>query len=591
MGSEHGDRIRAAAMFGVALTVYFPTSSAHLVGGDNAEFVTIFGWGGVAHPSGYPLYSILLRLLSWMPGGAVLGSSRVSAIIGAVSVAALYCACRAWDARPTASLVATAFYALSPLAWRLATQAEVFALHAAFGALILYAAAPHVAIAPGGRVILLAGLAGLALSNNETIVLLAPIGILATTRALLESSRPVRVAAGAVASFCAGLLPYLYCYEVGRAPNGRYVWGDPGTWGGLLRHVTRADFATLSPTDVPRALTNVEFYFEQTVRQGLAWILAAGLFGFWRTFAGAGASEPRGSSNSVPSKRDTLVLFATWVLAGPVFSAFFNVSHEPLGAALVERFRLLPDVVLTIGLAWALDAWRGLRDTRAMPVALAVVAIVTTAAMHSWPLVQAVHTNALELYTENTEKSAPPGAVLLGTGDYRLFSFIYADAMKLRPDVTYIDAHLLGYDWYLGRASRQLGAPIHEPIKGSAQAIEVAEQALSLGRPVLVTDIFTPEIVKIFPSYPLGTLIRLLPRGAALPAPESVESENLDVFAGFERCATVADDDAWARSVLPTYERPWIALSRLFERRRDRARAQANKERAEQWRFSRDESP
>ena len=84
MGSEHGDRIRAAAMFGVALTVYFPTSSAHLVGGDNAEFVTIFGWGGVAHPSGYPLYSILLRLLSWMPGGAVLGSSRVSAIISAL---------------------------------------------------------------------------------------------------------------------------------------------------------------------------------------------------------------------------------------------------------------------------------------------------------------------------------------------------------------------------------------------------------------------------------------------------------------------------------------------------------------------------
>jgi hypothetical protein len=156
----------AAALFAAAFATYFATASAHLVGGDNAEFVTIFANGGVAHPSGYPLYCILLRLCTWMPGGAVLGSSRVSAVLGSLSIAMLYRACRAWGASPGASLIATASCALSPLAWRLATMAEVFALNAFLASLILYFTAPGVTVAPLRRALLLAVLAGLAISSR-----------------------------------------------------------------------------------------------------------------------------------------------------------------------------------------------------------------------------------------------------------------------------------------------------------------------------------------------------------------------------------------------------------------------------------------
>jgi hypothetical protein len=587
---EHRDRIATGALFAASLAVYFTTASAHLVGGDNAEFVTLFAYGGVAHPSGYPLYVILLRLCAWMPGGAVLGSSRVSAVLGALSIAALYRACRAWGASSTPSLVAATLYAVSPLAWRLATQAEVFALHALLASLLLWVAGPAVALAPARRVVLLAGLAGVALSNHETIVLLAPVGIWATTRALVDSPRRLRVGSLAAASFGAGLLPYLYCYAVGRTPNGRYVWGEPGTWAGLLRHVTRVDFGTFSLTagdQAPHGLSNVGLYFEQTAKHALVWPLAIGLLGFWRTHARASTREAKASGR--PSSGDVLALLATWALAGPVFASFLDVEPGVLGATLVERFRLLPEVVFAIAFAWGLDGWRGLRETRALPVALVVVASVATGAVHSWPQVQAEHTNVLELYTENTERSAPPRAVILGTGDYRLFSFIYADATKLRPDVTYVDPHLLGFDWYRARVSHELGAPIPEPAQGDA--IGLADEAFALGRPVLLTDVFLPRIVKVFPSYPLGTLIRLLPRGSALPAPESVEGENLDLYATFERCATVVDDGGWASSVLPTYERPWVALSRLFERRGDEARARANAARAEDWRFLRGDAP
>ncbi len=587
------DRLTAAALFAGALAIYLATSSAHLVGGDNAEFVTIFARGGVAHPPGFPLYCILLRLCAWMPGGPALGSSRVTAVIGAGTIGALYRACRAWGGSSTASIAATSFYALSPLAWRLSTQAEVFALNALFAALLLYFAAPSVALTPARRVLILAALAGLALSNHPTIVLLAPVGLLATVRALRESPRRWHLSALAVITFAVCLLPYLYCYEVGRAPNGRYVWGEPGAVVGLVRHILRADYGTLqlaAGDRAPDVVSNVALSFAQTANHTLVLPLLIGGVGFWRVLARRSRSPGAPTASPLPAKRDVLSLLATWALAGPVFAACFNIAPEGLGATVVERFRLLPEVVFTIAFAWGLDAWRGFRAGRLAAVALAAFAVVGLAAIDSWPQVRAEHTDALELYTANTEKSAPPNAVILGTGDYRLFSFIYADAMKLRPDVTYIDPNLLNYDWYRERAGRLLGAPIPEPVRRSVNTIALVDQAFALGRPVVITDIFVPQIVRVFPSYPLGTVIRLLPRDATLPPPDAVESENLAVFAGFERGAPVAENDAWASAVLPTYQRPWIALSRMFERRRDEARAKVNTERAEEWRFSSEEA-
>ena len=579
------DRRTACGLFAAALAAYFATSSRHLAGGDNAEFVTIFAAGGVAHPSGYPLYCILLRLFAWMPGGPVLGSSRATAVLGALAVVVLYRACLAWGASGTASLVAAASYALSPVAWRLATEAEVFALNALFGSLLLWAAAPRVVMAsavatspgvatsPAVRVVVLAGLAGLALSHHLTIVLLAPIGLFATYHALISSRPPARVAVLAVAAFAAGLLPYLYCYEVGCSPDGRYVWGEPGTWSGLLHHITRADFGSLSLTAderSPERLSNVWTFFAQTANDMLVVPLAFGFFGFWRTCVADASSRGR---------RGAFALFATWVLAGPVFAAFLNVPPDAIGATLWDRFRILPEVVFTIAVAWGLDGWRALREGRALPVGLASVAVATAGALHSWPRVREAHTNALELYTKNTERSVPPRSLILGTGDYRLFSFLYAEAIHLRPDVTYIDPHLLGYDWYRARAARELGASISTP----GDAISLVEQAFSLGRPVLLTDIFDAQLVNVFPTYPIGTLIRLLPRDAMRPSPELVEQENLGVFAAFQRWDPTPRDDEWATAVLPAYQRPWVALARMFEKHRDGARAQANRERAAQW--------
>ena len=42
-----------------ALVLYLWVAPPHIVDGDNAEFSTLGSIGGVAHPSGYPLYLTL----------------------------------------------------------------------------------------------------------------------------------------------------------------------------------------------------------------------------------------------------------------------------------------------------------------------------------------------------------------------------------------------------------------------------------------------------------------------------------------------------------------------------------------------------
>jgi len=87
-----------------ALVVYVALAPPHVVAADNAEFATLGALGGAAHPSGYPLYVLWLRAWSWLPGTSPAHTAAIAtAILGALSIAVLHAACRAWGAPPPRS--------------------------------------------------------------------------------------------------------------------------------------------------------------------------------------------------------------------------------------------------------------------------------------------------------------------------------------------------------------------------------------------------------------------------------------------------------------------------------------------------------
>ena len=114
----------------------------YVVDADNAEFATLGALGGCAHPSGYPLYVLWLRVLSWLPGATPAATAAIAtAILGAAAIVVLHAACRAWGARPAAASLACAVVAGAPLVLALFSEAEVFAGNCLICAAVLWLAA------------------------------------------------------------------------------------------------------------------------------------------------------------------------------------------------------------------------------------------------------------------------------------------------------------------------------------------------------------------------------------------------------------------------------------------------------------------
>src|SRR5205823_6572176 len=79
---------------------------------------------------------------------------------------------------------------------------------------------------------------------------------------------------------------------------------------------------------------------------------------------------------------------------------------------------------------------------------------------------------------------------------------------------------------------------------------------------------------RVFASFPMGTVTRLLPRDAPLPEPVSLMDANTALFATFTLEPTPpATPNTWAGTLMPSYARPWRVLAATFERMGDGERA------------------
>lgn len=565
--SEAATKLRwlAPAIVGAAALVYALTAARHVLGGDNGEFATLFATGGVAHPTGYPLYVLWLRAFAWLPAASPAhGAALATAILGVATIFVLDAACRAHGASRGAAAAVVAAHAFSANMWIASTHAEVFALEALLAAAILWAAATD-RVRGARRAALLAGLAGLGLSNHVSIALLAPIGLYGFVRGARESTRRAGAVALGGLAFVLALAPYAYVVFASRAPGERVVWGAARDLAGLLHHVLRVDYGT----------TTLALGVRQADRLGQELLLARRLV---LALVGlplvALASPLLGPRRRPEGRARRACLLASFLLAGPAFVALFNLSVEGLDRRIVERFHLLPQVVACVLVAPALD--RVARRWLARP--LAAIALAAGAALASFALsieeLRVHHLPDVERYVRDTLGAAPPRAIVLGTGDHRFGGFLYARrALGLRRDVTYVDPRLALAPWYRAQLGAELGLTLVEPRDGSLSTVALASQLLATRRPVLLANAFTDAIPRAFPTYPIGTLERVVGTPAEVPDPPTLERLNRAAFAGMHPSVSPPPQGTWGADLAFAYARPWLALAAAFRARGDEPHA------------------
>jgi len=538
----------------VALAFYGWFACPYIVENDNAEFSALGAVGGIAHPSGYPLYVLWLRAWSWLPASSPAHTAAIAtAILGAAQVLVLHAAARAWGARPLAATLAVGLFATVPLVARYNTVAETFALNQLVVACVLWLAATRGPVRGVWRCALLGLVAGLGLSNHMTFALAAPVGRPGGARGAREAGT-ARALVAVTGSFVLGLTPYLYLFI---APDHALSWRHPETFGDLVDIVLRQQFggpfgfAGLGGRGSPQEQVAAVM---STLARSWVWIgLVIGLVALGRGVA-------RRDEHEGETRIGWVMLATSFLVAGPFLATRFDLPLDMWGRYVVERFHLVPILLLVIPVATGLD-WMGERLMSALPnvriskLSPVIGLVLIVNAIQTLPYLQRFHSPAMENEVRNTLSSLPPNAVVLGRDSELDVRFRYLQpACGEPPDGLHLRGGPMHLDWYRARFARD--GFTFELTPGDLRR-NLANAVIATGRPLFVAaqDAASLEPLQL---YPFGILVRALPANQPFPSVAEVFALNRRLFDGFALdYVRPGPDDEYATWAHLNYARVW----------------------------------
>jgi hypothetical protein len=441
-------RLLPTALGAVATLVYLITRAPGLFYTDTGELAAACATLGVAHPTGYPLFTLLGHAWSMLPWPSVIiGLGILNALVVGVGVTVLAYVVRDVlrrighpDDAPTMfiSLGAAGLAGFSAVAWDVATAFEVYGLHILLLSLTLFCTMRSTLDKERqGAWTLLAGLCfGLMLTNHLSSAFLAP-GLL--TLWVMASDDPrarrtPRAIAYVVLPAVAALALYAYLPL-------RSAQHPPIDWGGTAEsfhhfwyHVRGTQFGVwLFSND--KAMAENWKVFTGHVAGMTLWVgLLPMAIGLWASLTGA---RRVGLGLLVMSVGNLGISLG---YAIPDIDAYFLPSLCVLAVMTAIGARRLADRT----------AWMSY-----VMLALPLIGIGVQYADRD----RSDH-RAVEAYTRWVLENAEPNAVIIShQWDYFCSAFWYLQTVEgVRPDVTLIDKELLRRTWYLPYLQRRYPA-------------------------------------------------------------------------------------------------------------------------------------
>lgn len=395
-----------AGLLGAAGYAVFPTT---VLGGDNAEWVTLSVVGGVAHPPGYPLYSAWLRLAGWLsPRGSA--PPTVAAVATFVTYLAalftLHLAQLRLRVRSEVSLGVVALVGASPLVFSLGTHAEVFAPLLMQAAILLWAAVTQ-------RALVFGLVMGLGAAHHHSLILLGPLVLL-----LLGTRRAwVRLLAGSALGLLGAATAYAWLAGQSELPlTSALIFRRLTSVRDVIQHVMRSDYGSLQ-------------LFSAANQGAGAWVSPlAHLPGLIGSFLDATLVLPLYWLLKVKKGKESLALWLCVLCSGPVFFALFNAPPNEYTSLFTERFVALPLFMSAPLLALGAQATVEAKHERRLPqqslsnLALLVLVLQLARAV---PQARSHHQDDTEAVARHMLHSLPENAVAIARGDQHVFGIYY----------------------------------------------------------------------------------------------------------------------------------------------------------------------
>lgn len=482
----------AAGVSAAAFIVYLLTLHPSVDFIDAGELATVAVTLGIAHPTGYPTFTIAAWIWSHLPiGDEIYRLNIFSALLCAAGAGVWYLILRMLfslprgarknmpakgapkgrqkqaketESAPAADPLTPLFSAFGALAiafgetyWSTALSIEVYSLHCFFLAVVLYYFLRALLFPPEAEGsawrrerhwLLFAFFLGLSFTNHLTTILLAPACIYYffarmgaggkgekgsgmkshSFLAGLARRESWRKIAIAVPPFAAGLLPYIYL-PIRSASQPALNWGFPATWERFIWHVSGKQYRVWIFSSTEAAGKQLSFFLRTFPAEFGYLLLPLILIGIVAAFR---LGRRLGAF--------LLLLFLGCVL----YSINYDI-HD------IESYFLLAYVVSGIYAALGARALARWIAKGAWP-AYAIAGAGLAALLWSGFTGTSQRGNYLvEDYTANMFRSLEPNALVISyQWDYFVSASCYYQYVKgVRPDVTVIDKELLRRSWYL----------------------------------------------------------------------------------------------------------------------------------------------
>ena len=203
---------------------------------------------GVAHPPGYPLYTFLAWIATYIPYSTVSWRvSLLSSVPMSLALGFLYLILHQISKSKSVSIITTFVFGFSYLVWLYAITPEVFAMYILFLTVFIWLMLNIQNLFPNkhSQIYFLAFYTGLNLTHHHTILFILPAIIYylyPKYQNLFKKPRWDFILKTFV-FFCVGLLPYIYVYF---AALGHPVlnWENPVTLDGFIRLISRSIYGS-----------------------------------------------------------------------------------------------------------------------------------------------------------------------------------------------------------------------------------------------------------------------------------------------------------------------------------------------------------
>ena len=227
-----------------------PGISHSVFGGDSGDIILAAWFGGVAHPPGYPLNTMIGWFFTHLSvGGSVAFRADImAAFFQALNVGVLFLIVKKLTRNTIISLGASLVIAFNPLFWLYAHTLEVFQLKILLAFLAQYFLLCWFEGKKKTHLYISIALLGLAVFHHTMSLLIIPAFAFLIYKKDKKIFSQKKVIIRLLSVFLAGVLPYLFVIFAAfrKTPIN---WDDPSNLNNLIRLATRADFGSFSAAD------------------------------------------------------------------------------------------------------------------------------------------------------------------------------------------------------------------------------------------------------------------------------------------------------------------------------------------------------